>query len=239
MPAIKTLTLNNIEDLKSSGYGRPWPRHGLHLLHWFSNEYVRFNNYGDMVVGQHPKDNIYGFHHFANHPQHDGKRLLPYQNMPCYEVGNLFGPEAKKLPEYVRSNIREDKTLSNIDRLIISIHPDWTVDKIYVTKHNGEVSFDPQNTFQISKDLVKIISNQDLEKDLLKQVGYINHRRTSFVPTINLQSLQHPSPGASLSPPAWVNLTSEGYYRQPMNGRDVNRRLDDSRPGRTCNCIIL
>ena len=93
----KIKTLNEIEHLKSCGYGVPWPRHGLHLLYWFCNDYVFFDNNRDLVALEHPETENFGFHLFYNRPEDDGYPLLPGINIPYYEVGNLFFPGANDL----------------------------------------------------------------------------------------------------------------------------------------------
>ncbi|XP_021474936.2 uncharacterized protein LOC110534404 [Oncorhynchus mykiss] len=168
-------TLNEIDHLQSSGFGRPRPRHGLQLLHWFSNDYVTFNNDSEMVTVRNPKKKAFGFHRFFdNIEEHDGQcnQLLPDQDLPYYEVGNLNAAKSEDLPHDVRKNHTGHNNDSNIDRIIISLQSDRVLDRIYVTQHDHHRgAFDPQHTYRISKGLISIIRNLDLD-DLLEQTGY-------------------------------------------------------------------
>uniref|UniRef100_A0A4W5LRY6 Uncharacterized protein n=1 Tax=Hucho hucho TaxID=62062 RepID=A0A4W5LRY6_9TELE len=168
-------TLNEMRHLQSSGFGRPLPRHGLHLLHWFSHEYVTFNNDSEMVTVRNPKKKAFGFHRFHdNIEEHDGQRnqLLPDQDLPYYEVGNLNAPGSKNLPRYVSENHAGHNNDSNIDRIIISLQSHLVLDRIYVTQHDHHRgAFDPQRTYRISKGLISIIRNLDLD-ELLEETGY-------------------------------------------------------------------
>ncbi|KAJ8002136.1 hypothetical protein DPEC_G00176690 [Dallia pectoralis] len=166
------ITLNEMEHLKWSEFGRPWPRHGLHLLHWFSQTFVTFDNNGNLVALYDPRTQAFGFHRFENRPEFnsDGSTLLPNQNIPYYEVGNLNTPGVEHLPDYVKQNHRRHRT-SNMDRVIINVHSRLVVDKVYVTQHEDMRTFDQKNTYRISKGLVKIIRNLKLE-DLLELTGY-------------------------------------------------------------------
>ncbi|MEQ2238047.1 hypothetical protein ILYODFUR_029340 [Ilyodon furcidens] len=63
--------LRTLDHLDTSEFGRPFPRHGLQLLFWFSNHCVSFelNNSGDvmkLVSECQPEKGVYGFHKFGN-----------------------------------------------------------------------------------------------------------------------------------------------------------------------------
>ena len=233
----KIRTLNEIEHLESSGYGRPCPRHGLHLLYWFCNDYVSVDNNGDLVASEHPKGKKYGFHWFGNHSEDDGQ-LLPQQNTSYFEVGNLFAPGAGDLPEYVRLNNRRDSNLSNMDRIIISLRSRLIVDKVYVTQHIDRSKFDRQNTFCISKGLVMILRNLDLEDGLLWQVGYLSQTASLHVPPAQL-----PRPGGSGwarddDDNSWRSEESRGGWR-PVDDVVIRMPHENLRPKKCCNCVIL
>ncbi|XP_045074931.1 uncharacterized protein LOC121550619 [Coregonus clupeaformis] len=168
-------TLNEMRYLQSSGFGRPRPRHGLHLLHWFAHDYVKFNKNCEMVTVRNPKKKAFGFHRFFdNIEEHDGQcnQLLPDQDLPYYEVGNLNKPGSENLPDYVSENHTVHNDDSNIDRIIISLQSDLVLDRIYVTQHDHHRgAFDPQRTYRISKGLISIIRNLELD-ELLEQTGY-------------------------------------------------------------------
>ncbi|KAK6300315.1 hypothetical protein J4Q44_G00284130 [Coregonus suidteri] len=181
-------TLNEMGHLNSSGFGRPWPRHGLYLLHWFSHKYVTFDNNGDLRALYNPKRKEFGFHHFDNRPECHGNcyQLLPNQNFPYYEVGNLNAPGADDLPADVRQNYKRHQDNSNMDRIIISLHPGSVLDKVYVTQHEDVRTFDRQNTYRISRGLVRLVRNLQLE-ELLRQAGYLVPRDIMFVSAVKRQ----------------------------------------------------
>uniref|UniRef100_A0A6Q2Y7G7 Uncharacterized protein n=1 Tax=Esox lucius TaxID=8010 RepID=A0A6Q2Y7G7_ESOLU len=161
-------TLNEMDDLCTSGFGRPQPRHGLQLLHWFANKYVKNFTNGEVEIERNPNKKAFGFH-----PFYDNDQLLLDRGFPFYEVGNLGAPKADELPGYVRENYTRKNDDSNIDRIIISLQPDKVLDRIYVTQHDHHRgAFDPQRTFRISKRLIDIISRLDLD-ELLKKTGYV------------------------------------------------------------------
>uniref|UniRef100_A0A8C8MG46 Uncharacterized protein n=2 Tax=Oncorhynchus tshawytscha TaxID=74940 RepID=A0A8C8MG46_ONCTS len=166
-------TLNNMEELRNSSFGRPSPRHGLRLLFWFAKDHIVIEN-DQMVANCDPKEGGFGFHHFQNRRECKNnvcKRLLPFSEYPFYDVGNLYLPTSKSLPKYVREGNTHQIDDSNMDRLIISMRPDRIVDKVYVTKHEDLKSFDPVNTYCISRSLLMIIRQYTLRK-FLEQAGY-------------------------------------------------------------------
>ncbi|XP_041718880.2 uncharacterized protein LOC121550617 [Coregonus clupeaformis] len=168
-------TLNEMRYLQSYGFGRPRPRHGLHLLHWFAHDYVKYNKMGKMVTVRNPKKTVFGFHRFFDNIEElDGQcnQLLPNQDLPYYEVGNLNAPGSQNLPRYVCKNYTGHNDDSNIDRIIISLQSDLVLDRIYVTQHDHRRgAFDPQRTYRISKGLISIIRNLELD-ELLEKTGY-------------------------------------------------------------------
>ncbi|XP_064843256.1 uncharacterized protein LOC135554751 [Oncorhynchus masou masou] len=176
-------TLNNMAELRGSRFGRPWPRHGLKLLFWFANDYIVFDDDNQMVANYDPEEGDFGFHHFRNRLECENnvcKRLLPYSEYPFYEVGNLYLPTSKSLPKYVREGNTHQIDTSNMDRLIISMRPDMTVDQVYVTQHEDLRSFDPVNTYRISRGLLMIICGHPLSK-FLKQAGYSTHEQNVII----------------------------------------------------------
>ncbi|XP_071247903.1 uncharacterized protein [Salvelinus alpinus] len=172
-------TLNNMAELRGSRFGRPWPRHGLKLLFWFANDYIVFDDDNQMVANYDPNNGDFGFHHFRNRLECENsvcKRLLPDEGYPFYEVGNLHLIASDSMPNYVRKYNTGDIDTSNMDRLIISMRPDRTVDKVYVTQHEDLRSFDPVNTYRISRGLLMTIRGQSLEI-FLKEAGYSTHEK--------------------------------------------------------------
>ncbi|XP_036795298.1 uncharacterized protein LOC110539048 [Oncorhynchus mykiss] len=176
-------TLNNMAELRGSSFGRPWPRHGLKLLFWFANDYIVFNDDNQMFANPDPKEGDFGFHHFQNRRECENnvcKRLLPYDGYPFYEVGNLHLPTSKSLPKYVRKYNTGNIDTSNMDRLIISMRSDRIVDKVYVTQHEDLRSFDPVNTYCISRGLLMIICGHSLS-NFLEQAGYSTHEQNAIM----------------------------------------------------------
>ncbi|XP_036797965.1 uncharacterized protein LOC118938369 [Oncorhynchus mykiss] len=167
-------TLNNMEELRGSSFGRPCPRHGLKLLFWFAKDHIVIKNDNQMFANCDPKKGDFGFHHFQNRRECKNnvcKRLLPDGGYPFYEVGNLHLIASYFMPNYVREGNTGNIDTSNMDRLIISMRPDMTVDKVYVTQHEDLKSFDPVNTYCISRRLLMIIRRHSLRK-FLEQAGY-------------------------------------------------------------------
>eukprot|EP00063_Salmo_salar_P075101 XP_014049936.1 PREDICTED: uncharacterized protein LOC106602018 [Salmo salar] len=175
-------TLNNMEELRASRFGRPSPRHGLKLLFWFANDYIGFDDDNQMFADHDPKEGDFGFHRFLNRRECENNvcmRLLPDDGYPFYEVGNLHLTASDSMPKYVRKYNTGNIDTSNMDRLIISMRPDMTVDKVYVTQHEDLRSFDPVNTYRISRGLLMIIcghSSADMSlSNFLEQAGCPTH----------------------------------------------------------------
>ncbi len=147
-------TLNDLSDLRQTGFGQPPPRHGLNLLWWFAHDCVQIDSNGRMIAKCNPENGDFGFHRFYN-----GDRLLPYSNLPYYEVGNLSatGSQPYRLPYYVTENYTRHSD-SNTDRIIVSFNSSWNrFDSIYVTRHSDQTNFDQNHTCCISIDLLKSI----------------------------------------------------------------------------------
>ncbi|XP_030643998.1 uncharacterized protein LOC115824055 [Chanos chanos] len=180
--SVRNSQLNTVEDLKNSGFGRPFPRHGLKLLFWFANDCVFFDSNDNLVCKCHPQRGDYGFHHFGNFEE-----IVPVLSREggekYFEVGNLnmeSYPEAQNLPDYVREDYdmlmltyNRDK---NRDRVIVRLRPDSIVPKVYVTEHslNGESgSFDRERTHLLDPELIAYIRDPELElSTFLRQSGY-------------------------------------------------------------------
>lgn len=159
MPRLRTL--NELAHLRDSEFGQPSPRHGLNLLYWFANKYVKFDEDNEMCWRYHPKKRWYGFHPFENRYD-ENVRLLPETDFPYYEVGNLGKPRSNKLPGYVRCDYTGYHDGSNIDRIIVSVDGEY-FDRVYITEHLGDSDYNPHGTYRISKGLITII--QDYTRD--------------------------------------------------------------------------
>ncbi|KAL1006111.1 hypothetical protein UPYG_G00068000 [Umbra pygmaea] len=240
----KIETINEIGHLDSSGFGRPWPRHGLQLLYWFSCEFVVFDNNGNLLVRYKPETKAFGFHPFTNRLECGSicYRLLPKENLPYYEVGNLNYPGASQLPKYVRKNYKKHHAQSNMDRIIISVHENCVLEKVYVTQHEDMRTFDRQNTYRISRGLVKQICQLELQV-LLSQAGYM--------PASNMMVCRDVDYNCSPAPLTMItekkSTTSEDYVIDMSDGSDepqsnaflhISDRKFKQKPRRTC-CVIL
>ncbi|KAJ8335957.1 hypothetical protein SKAU_G00392990 [Synaphobranchus kaupii] len=146
----KLETLNELTQLRDSGFGRRRPRHGLRLLHWLARDCFSV----DSALLCDPERGDYGFHYFKN-SEYDLPVLR--EDHSYYEVGNLNLTNAQFLPIYVMENYQWNVAVSNSDRLILSVGPENIIDRIYATKHKGKGSFDSEHTYRISKGLMKVI----------------------------------------------------------------------------------
>lgn len=160
-------TLNELSELKNSGFGRPPPRHGLKLLYWFANDYLFFNNNNKMCWVHDPKNQYFGFHRFRNRQDRNGVKLLPDANLIYYMVGNLNSAGADELPDYVREHYGNFQKGNNMDRIIVSVNG-RCFDRVYVTEHSDRKEFNKEATYCISTDLIIIIRGISLQDFLLK-----------------------------------------------------------------------
>ncbi|XP_036439364.1 uncharacterized protein LOC118816870 [Colossoma macropomum] len=178
MPKIETL--NELAHLKKSRFGRPEPRHGLKLLYWFANNCLSFNHYG-MFSECDPTSRDFGFHPFNNRYDRNGVQLLDVDSS-YYVVGNLNSAGADELPDYVREDYTGLMDDSNMDRIIVSLDDDM-FDRVYVTEHDMTRHYNPSATYRISKGLLKIISNLELE-DFLRKTGYQGQPVNTVLPSV-------------------------------------------------------
>ncbi|XP_051801784.1 uncharacterized protein LOC127533242 [Acanthochromis polyacanthus] len=179
------LQLSSLDQLVDSGFGRPFPRHGLQLLFWFANDCVTVESAGVMklVSNCQPENSLFGFHVFRN-----VEELLPAlkkrrnkKQVSYFEVGNLNTetyPASADLPAYVRENYGLDGNYGddNSDRIIISYRArSRLVEAVYVTEHDDDAfgRFRADRTFQIHCDLIRVLQDQQLDmSSLLHQMGY-------------------------------------------------------------------
>ncbi|KAK9981824.1 hypothetical protein ABG768_001348 [Culter alburnus] len=179
-------TLNELSQLRDSGFGQPWPRHGLKLLYWFANDCVSFGNDSIMISECDPADGDFGFHRFKNRYDEYGEKLLPDIDFPYYVVGNLNSPGAEELPDYVSEDNSPVLHNSNIDRIIVSLYDEEWFHRVYVTQHhNRSNDYDPNATYPISRGLLMIIRRMSLE-DFLEEMGYFTYIQPFYpMPVIN------------------------------------------------------
>ncbi|XP_038840109.1 uncharacterized protein LOC120038414 [Salvelinus namaycush] len=220
---VQVQTLNNMAELRTSRFGCPSPRHGLKLLFWFAKDYIVIKNDNQMVANYDPKEGGFGFRLFKNRLQCDNnicKKLLPDDGYTFYEVGNLHLPASKSMPEYVRKYNTGNIDTSNMDRLIISMRPDRTVDKVYVTQHEDLRNFDPVNTYRISRGLLMIICGHpsaDMSlSNFLEQAGYSTHGiapRESVDTRIDMEAGSRAPPRAAhRAPPRAAPRAAPGFW---------------------------
>lgn len=212
-------TLNELAQLRDSGFGQPWPRHGLKLLYWFANDCVSFGNDNVMFSECDPADGDFGFHLFEKRNNYYGNKLLPDTYHPYYVVGNLNikkYPKAKGLPEYFSEHRSSGQLNSNTDRIIFSPNDEEELIRVYVTQHYDRSNYDPNATYRISRGLLKIISRMGLE-EFLEEMGYkqpvlpsaINNR----LPTTNTVSSNFTA--VTISSSESENLTTRmGFFEQ-------------------------
>uniref|UniRef100_A0A9J8AZD2 Uncharacterized protein n=1 Tax=Cyprinus carpio carpio TaxID=630221 RepID=A0A9J8AZD2_CYPCA len=171
-------TLKNLSDLKETRFGQPRPRHGLSLLWWFAHDCVQIDFNGRMTAECDPEYRDFGFDLFYNR-----ERLLPYTNLPYYEVGNLSSTDS--LPHYVTKNYTGQSDNSNIDRIMVSFNSSWNIfEKIYVTQHSDEVHFDQNHTYCISTDLLKEIKQLSRDKFLKGRTNRSEQLSISMPPSV-------------------------------------------------------
>ncbi|XP_072240162.1 uncharacterized protein [Leuresthes tenuis] len=181
--------LCTLEHLMSSGFGRPFPRHGLQLLFWFANHCVACELDSFVVVMKlvsecQPQTGVYGFHRFGNIEE---LLPVPHRHFAYFEVGNLSTeryPESANLPLYVRENYGFEGAYDNCnkDRIIISCQVRTrVVEKVYVTEHDEAAAgmFRRDRTHEISCELVQALQNPQLDiSTFLTQMGYYGDGRT-------------------------------------------------------------
>ncbi|XP_062864950.1 uncharacterized protein LOC134326700 [Trichomycterus rosablanca] len=164
---VKIETLNELSSLRNTGFGQPPLRHGLNLLYWFAKEAVDIGN-GVLVPKINIKGKEFGFQFFNNRIDDDEDRLLPNQNLPYFEVGNLNAPRAEMLPDYVRPlNNQHYYGKGNMDRIIVRLN-DRTIDRVYITQHSDPQNFSHSGTYRVSLGLINTIRN--MEKNQFLQI---------------------------------------------------------------------
>ncbi|XP_077102051.1 uncharacterized protein LOC143753543 [Siphateles boraxobius] len=162
-------TLNELSQLKGSGFGQPWPpRHGLNLLYWFAHEYIDLSN-RNIVSNYRPQNGDFCFHKFENRiDEEEEDHLLPNQNLPYFEGGNLNYSGADKLPNYVKENFSRNGRIpdSNKDRVIVCLDANGSFNRVFVTEHIDSKRFDNSKTFRVSQGLLQIIKDKSRDQYL-------------------------------------------------------------------------
>lgn len=157
---VKIRTLNELSQLRDSEFNQEPPRHGLNLLYWFAHDVDHLN----------PSAGAFGFHRFYNRmDDDDDDDLLPKQNFPYYEVGNLNARGADKLPRYVRPSNSHYYKEYNKDRIIVRLN-NGCIDRVYVTEHEDEKNFNHSRTYRVSQGLLDHIRRISERKQFLKHM---------------------------------------------------------------------
>ncbi|ROL46575.1 hypothetical protein DPX16_21759 [Anabarilius grahami] len=175
-------TLYDLSDLRESRFGQPHPRHGLNLLWWFAHDCVQIDFNQSMIACCNPENGAFGFHQFYN-----AGGLLPYSNLPYYEVGNLNTTDS--LPEYVTEKYTGCSDESNTDRIIVSFDSRWNrFDSIYVTRHSDLARFDQNHTYCISIQLLKEVKGLNHAEFLRKTMNAQSPYQMNFHQNSNIYS---------------------------------------------------
>ncbi|XP_053088221.1 uncharacterized protein LOC128317982 isoform X2 [Pangasianodon hypophthalmus] len=213
---VSMKTLEEIDQLEQSRFGRPHPRHGLKLLYWFANDCLSFNQNNVMLSHCYPENGNFGFHSFENKYERYSGKLLPKVAFPYYEVGNLRKPGANDLPHYVRKDYTRFPDNSNMDRIIVSLN-NHCIERVYVTEHSDRSNFNKHSTYHISKHLIMIIRGLTLEDFLLK-TGYLKQQTNSFLTSlVELSNQQPPCPAPltlSIFSPAITSSTTQDIQKE-------------------------
>ncbi|XP_066518145.1 uncharacterized protein [Hoplias malabaricus] len=161
-------TLHKIEDLKSTEFGREYPRHGLLVLHWLASQ-ISIDETEDILLHFKPSRQDYGFQRDTN-PQIVEKVTLSHDSLgrEFYSIGSLSLEEVRtKLPSYVTQDYYNSLENPNrdIDRIVVRMQRSspMRVDKVYITQREGK-DYDLNKTYEISPKLLREI--QVLQKPL-------------------------------------------------------------------------
>ncbi|XP_053475290.1 uncharacterized protein LOC128604292 [Ictalurus furcatus] len=198
---VKIRTLNELPQLRDSDFNQPSPRHGVELLYWFAH--VSHVNQLD------PTNGDFGFHKFLNRIDDDEDKLLPDQNLPYYEVGNLNEPGADKLPHYVRPLHKRYSNDGNKDRIIVRLNH-GRIDRVYVTEHADQKNFSHGRTYRVSQGLLNQIRGMERD-EFLKRMQQKQQYRV-------------------------INQSSNNYSYDGQNSRNTN---DQQRDNSGSWCTIL
>lgn len=233
---VTMMMLEEIDQLKQSGFGRPQPRHGLKLLYWFATDCLTLDQNYALKLSCYPWNGDSGFHLFENRYDRNGEKLLPDMTKPYFEVGNLSRKRAYNLPLYVREHYNSASSKSNKDRIIICSKKMW-VYKVYVTEHSDKSNFNKRATYQISKSLIMTIRGLTLN-EFLQITRYSNRPSTTAVKAPTHQSnsqAQYQAPSTTFSSTSAL-MTSRN---QDIDIEAARGDKPNPREGRRCYCTIL
>lgn len=182
--------LNTLGELGDTEFGKTFPRHGLKLLYWLTDnlEIDQNNviNLGDID----PSRCDYGFNKIRN-----VENIFPSDaNVSYYTVGNLSSDSSRgQFPDYVTADFYNSRTYPdsrNLDRIVVQSHMKTPsrVKKVYITQqYLNSSSHDEDNTYEISLELLRKIKNITNELStpdkFLQQAGYDVNGRNDYIET--------------------------------------------------------
>lgn len=159
--------LKSIGDLKKIDFGPSVPKHSLVLLHWFANV-VDIDQNNIIWLTFDPDNGDYGSHHYGNYEGLLDPLPRGYDRYQYYTIGNLYSDATVQLPSHVVDPPTEYEG-ENMDRIIIRVREQNTrrgtlqmIDQVYITQHydtyeDEGTRYDPENTYQITVNLLKQI----------------------------------------------------------------------------------
>ncbi|KAK2852255.1 hypothetical protein Q7C36_007456 [Tachysurus vachellii] len=227
-------TLDEIDQLKQTGFGQPQPRHGLKLLYWFAKDCLTFDQNNALHLSCYPGNGQFGFHPFQNRYERNGQKLLPDVTFRYYELGNLSKTAAYNMPLYVWEDYESYNKMSNKDRIIVGVNNKW-LKTLFVTEHSDRSNFNKHATYQISRRLIRDIRGLSLD-DFLLITGYSTEQANSFY-TINVNT-QSTTSSSTRTQSTYTSATGTS------RNQDTCVTIDDTddsmfeAPSR-CNCTIL
>ncbi len=160
-------TLNELSQLNQSGFGQPQPRHGLNLLYWFAQDYIRLQKWENCLQVYSSKRKLW-----LSQVRKQNWRWwwspLAQSESPVLWGGQPELSKSRELPDYVRANYSHSNPDSNKDRIIVRQDADGNFNRVYVTEHSDPKQFDSSKTYRVSQGLLQFIKSMGQVQDLQK-----------------------------------------------------------------------